>query len=102
MQLQNTSTLRMLKGVNFVLAPLGKGKAALKKLHCRGRAPGPDGLRAEHVRNANTEIDLGDGKVRDQGVCIGCCVAPAIRRFVCKWAVKYSSRWSLTSLAAIS
>ena len=45
-------------------ASLGAGEveAALEKLHC-GRAAGPDGLRAEHLRNAYTEVDLGDGKV---------------------------------------
>ena len=35
-------------------------EVALKKLHC-GRAPGPDGLRAEHLRNAYVEVDAGDG-----------------------------------------
>jgi hypothetical protein len=45
-------------------APLdgGEVEAALKKLHC-GRAPGPDGLRAEHLRHAYLEINLENGKV---------------------------------------
>jgi hypothetical protein len=44
-------------------APLrcGELEAALKKLHC-DRAPGPDGLRAEHLRNAYSEVVLSNGK----------------------------------------
>ena len=41
----------------------GEVEKALKKLHC-SRAPGPDGLRAEHLKGVYTEIDIDfDGKV---------------------------------------
>ena len=41
----------------------GEVEKALKKLHS-GRAPGPDGLRAEHLKGVYTEIDIDlDGKV---------------------------------------
>lgn len=40
----------------------GEVEAAQEMLRC-GRAPGPDGLRAEHLRNAYLEVNLENGKV---------------------------------------
>ena len=80
-------------------APLGAGEveAALKKLHC-GRAPGPDGLRAEHLRNAYTEIDLEDGKVLREYTLV-----PVLHELygALFGNGQYVREWSMASLTAV-
>ena len=80
-------------------ASLGAGEveAALKKLHC-GRAPGPDGLRAEHLRNAYTEIDLGDGKVLREYTLVPVLHALYGALFD---NGQYVREWSMASLTAV-
>ena len=55
-----SSGFQAAKQLNTPLRPGGGKEGALNKLHC-GRAPGSDGLRAEHLRI--TYIEFEDGRV---------------------------------------
>ena len=71
--------------------------AALRKLHS-GRAPGPDGLRAEHFKHAYFEIEEDDGKFRREYP-----LTPILHKLfnALFTSGEYVREWSLASLTAV-
>lgn len=82
-------------------APLmvGEVEMSLKKLHC-GRAPGPDGLRAEHLKCAYTETVVG---ANDDKVVREYQLVPVLHLLynALFTSGQYVREWSLASLTAV-